>query len=130
MGRVSTSTALRWCFSLLGALTLSLTGCSSVTLPANRVTHDVEVVQNYVADHCNETFRQPNGLLRHPYLVPSGPYQQCWDWDSVFTGAALERIREPTLVRIVSLGGVRVRCAQVCPLEMPPRLTSSCQPHS
>ena len=27
-------------------------------------------------------------MLEYPYLVPAGPYEQCWDWDSVFLGTA------------------------------------------
>lgn len=29
------------------------------------------------------------GLLKHPYLVPSGPYFQLFDWDTYFMGVAL-----------------------------------------
>lgn len=29
------------------------------------------------------------GLLKHPYLVPSGPYYQLFDWDAYFMGVAL-----------------------------------------
>ena len=50
---------------------------------------DLELIQAYLQQHANETFRRANGLLQYPYLVPSGPYEQCWDWDSVFTGVGL-----------------------------------------
>lgn len=30
-----------------------------------------------------------SGLLKHPFLVPSGPYDQLFDWDSYFMGIAL-----------------------------------------
>jgi putative isomerase len=33
--------------------------------------------------------KPPSGLLKHPYLVPSGPYFQLFDWDSYFMGVAL-----------------------------------------
>lgn len=33
--------------------------------------------------------KPPNGLLKHQYLVPSGPYFQLFDWDSYFMGVAL-----------------------------------------
>ena len=33
--------------------------------------------------------KPPAGLLKHPYLVPSGPYFQLFDWDSYFMGVAL-----------------------------------------
>lgn len=33
--------------------------------------------------------KPPRGLLRHEYLVPSGPYFQLFDWDTYFMGVAL-----------------------------------------
>jgi neutral trehalase len=37
------------------------------------------------------------GILKHPYLVPAGPYFQLFDWDMYFMGAALsyDRVSEP-----------------------------------
>ena len=62
---------------------------ASTTATSTASDDDLEVVQQYVLAHGNETFRPATGLLPYPYLVPSGPYQQCWDWDSVFTGVGL-----------------------------------------
>ena len=53
---------------------------------------DQELCQGYVERVANETWREPAGVLRYPYLVPAGPYQQCWDWDSVFLGTATLRL--------------------------------------
>ena len=50
---------------------------------------DEQVVKDYVENNFELTFREPNGTLIHKYLVPGGPYDQEWDWDSVFTGVAL-----------------------------------------
>lgn len=33
--------------------------------------------------------KPPKGLLKYPYLVPSGPYYQLFDWDTYFMGVAL-----------------------------------------
>jgi Glycosyl hydrolase family 63 C-terminal domain len=33
--------------------------------------------------------KPPRGILKHPYLVPSGPYFQLFDWDAYFMGVAL-----------------------------------------
>lgn len=33
--------------------------------------------------------KPPSGLLKYPYLVPSGPYYQLFDWDTYFMGVAL-----------------------------------------
>jgi putative isomerase len=41
-------------------------------------------------DKIKEGIIKPSsGLLKHPYLVPSGPYFQLFDWDSYFMGVAL-----------------------------------------
>jgi hypothetical protein len=49
---------------------------------------DQQLCRSYVAQSANATWREPKGALTFPYLVPAGPYQQCWDWDSVFLGVA------------------------------------------
>lgn len=51
---------------------------------------DALLVQHHVAALANATFRQPSGVLKYPYLVPAGPYEQMWDWDSLFMGVALD----------------------------------------
>eukprot|EP00966_Prymnesium_polylepis_P194406 4506938-Prymnesium_polylepis.1 len=51
---------------------------------------DSVLVREHVASLANATFRQPSGILRFPYLVPSGPYDQMWDWDAFFMGVALD----------------------------------------
>lgn len=33
--------------------------------------------------------RRAQGVLKHDYLVPGGPYYQQWDWDAFFMGMAL-----------------------------------------
>lgn len=42
--------------------------------------------QNRVKDNI---VKPPKGILKYPYLVPSGPYYQLFDWDSYFMGVAL-----------------------------------------
>lgn len=49
---------------------------------------DSALCRAHTAAHTNETWRAPAGVLAHPYLVPAGPYEQLWDWDSVFLGTA------------------------------------------
>lgn len=41
--------------------------------------------------------KPPAGILQHPYLVPSGPYFQLFDWDMYFMGVALsyENVGKP-----------------------------------
>lgn len=59
--------------------------CPTVPSPLD----DGDLVRAHVAAHANDTFRQPSGYIKYPYLVPSGGYQQIWDWDSLFMGVAL-----------------------------------------
>lgn len=42
--------------------------------------------KNHVKD---SIVKPPKGWLKYPYLVPSGPYFQLFDWDSYFMGVAL-----------------------------------------
>ena len=48
-----------------------------------------EIVYQHVANNANLTFQPPSGFLKYPYLIPSGPYNQLWDWDSLFMGVAM-----------------------------------------
>lgn len=50
--------------------------------------NDTDIVFQHVASNINQTFREPAGVLEYKYLVPSGPYQSAWDWDSLFLGVA------------------------------------------
>jgi hypothetical protein len=52
---------------------------------------DTAVVKAHVAATASQTFRPPSGVLPYPYLVPAGPYNEAWDWDSLFLGVALSR---------------------------------------
>lgn len=49
---------------------------------------DEALCRAHTVAQVSRTWRQAAGVLKHPYLVPSGPYEQCWDWDSVFLGTA------------------------------------------
>ncbi|MGA2077740.1 MAG: trehalase family glycosidase [Terriglobia bacterium] len=49
-----------------------------------------EIAQLFRQYHVKEQIvKPPSGLLKHPYLVPSGPYFQLFDWDMYFMGVAL-----------------------------------------
>lgn len=51
--------------------------------------NDTDIVWQHIRDSANQTFKEPAGVLRFPYLVPAGVYMQLWDWDSMFTGLGL-----------------------------------------
>eukprot|EP00298_Acanthocystis_sp_HF-20_P001834 c12293_g1_i1.p1 GENE.c12293_g1_i1~~c12293_g1_i1.p1 ORF type:complete len:400 (-),score=160.07 c12293_g1_i1:26-1225(-) len=50
---------------------------------------DRKLVYDYAVANGKNCFKEPNGELIFPYIVPSGPYTQLWDWDAVFTGVGL-----------------------------------------
>lgn len=67
----------------VGPVSLSRLLCVVGSLALRAVAQsNAAVVQAHVAAHANETFREASGYLHYPYLVPSGPYTQAWDWDS------------------------------------------------
>jgi len=43
--------------------------------------------------------KAPQGLLKHPYLVPAGPYFQLFDWDMYFMSVALsyDKVSDPVI---------------------------------
>ena len=50
---------------------------------------DTKLVQDHIDSNAFSTYRNASGQLPFPYLVPGGPYEELWDWDSFFTGVAL-----------------------------------------
>ena len=48
-----------------------------------------QMVYSHVQQSAHLTFREPAGVLKFKYLVPAGPYNQMWDWDSLFMGVAM-----------------------------------------
>ncbi|MES2307618.1 MAG: trehalase family glycosidase [Verrucomicrobiota bacterium] len=49
---------------------------------------------HYFCKHCSFVFREPNGFLKYPFIVPGGTYHhQLWDWDSFWLSRALLRSR-------------------------------------
>lgn len=47
---------------------------------------------DYALKNYTKMFREPNGLLKHKYIVPGSVYSDClWDWDSWITNIALKQ---------------------------------------
>jgi hypothetical protein len=94
------SAYVSWCFKHATAYVDRFVPGSCFTLDRNP-SHQVKrslmdaasesaaVVKAHVAKECVATYREPSGILRFPYLVPSGPYQQVWDWDASHMGVGL-----------------------------------------
>lgn len=54
-------------------------------------------LKNIARARASSMFREPSGLLRHPYVDPGGPYgENLWDWDSFWSlKAAAAMIHDP-----------------------------------
>ncbi len=51
------------------------------------------LILDYTQKHYDKMFREPNGILKHKFIVPGSSYANClWDWDSWLTNIALASI--------------------------------------
>ena len=73
------------------ALLLALSPPARAAARAPAPDPDTALVYAHVQAEVNSTFREPQGDLAFPYQVPAGPYNELWDWDSVFLGVASSR---------------------------------------
>ncbi|MGH9396371.1 MAG: amylo-alpha-1,6-glucosidase [Terriglobia bacterium] len=75
--------------SFLLLLASIVTLCFST--PAVRGAQGATEIETLFKQHgFKQTIVKPaSGILKHPYLVPSGPYFQLFDWDMYFMGVAL-----------------------------------------
>jgi putative isomerase len=80
---------------LAGLLAWSLTasaqtGTAAPALPQPSGKKLTEIERLFSTNQIQENIiKPPSGVLKYPYLVPSGPYHQLFDWDSYFMGVAL-----------------------------------------
>lgn len=50
------------------------------------------MIKSYAAKNYEKMFRQPEGQLKHPFIVPGSVYgNQLWDWDCWLTNVALRQ---------------------------------------
>ncbi len=52
-----------------------------------------EALYAAMGDWSTNLIKQPQGVLRYPYIVPGGEYDQLWDWDGFFCGLAISEER-------------------------------------
>ena len=58
--------------------------------PALKAQSSSEISQLFEKYHAKKNVvKPPQGILKHEYLVPAGPYFQLFDWDMYFMGVAL-----------------------------------------
>src|SRR3990167_2239204 len=50
---------------------------------------EIQKIKNTFSPFKTVIKRPAKGSLKHDYLVPSGYYQEQWDWDAYFMGVAL-----------------------------------------
>ena len=50
-------------------------------------------IREYASENYQKLFRQPEGQLSHPFIVPGATYQkELWDWDSWLTDIAMTQV--------------------------------------
>ena len=59
-----------------------------------------KIVDDFALNNWRKMAREPQGELRHPYLVPGSVYQDLWDWDAFFTSCIVpaEGLKYATVV--------------------------------
>jgi putative isomerase len=83
------------------ALALLGTGAAVALMmgpPARQAQDATEISRLFRQHHVKQAvIKAPKGLLKYPYVVPSGPYFQLFDWDMYFMGVALsyDRVGQP-----------------------------------
>src|SRR3989304_3780199 len=50
---------------------------------------EIQIIKTALAPFKAFIKRRAQGHIPYDYLVPSGPYQEQWDWDAFFMGVAL-----------------------------------------
>lgn len=58
-----------------------------------------ELIKNYATKSYRNMFREPDGQLKHKFIVPGSVYNNClWDWDSWLTDIALHQFADGDIV--------------------------------
>lgn len=64
-------------------------------------------IVKYAEKHYQDCFREPDGLLKHRFIVPGSCYgNELWDWDCWLTNLALRQIAEPQMIESYEKGCV------------------------
>lgn len=77
---------LRNIFMTLGIMGASIAMQATLTVNNSYGTDDeiYSRLKNGFSELRKEVVRQPQGFIKHPYLIPAGFYSQLWDWDAFF----------------------------------------------
>lgn len=61
----------------------------------NKLIEYENLIKDYAKKHYVDLFREPDGILKHKFIVPGSGYaHSLWDWDSWFIEQALEHITQ------------------------------------
>ena len=67
------------------------------------------MIKSYAAKNYEKMFRQPEGQLKHPFIVPGSVYgNQLWDWDCWLTNVALRQFAEKDITAYEQIGRAHV----------------------
>ncbi len=78
------------CFCMFVAGPVAVAAALTMSPQVLNAAEPSEIAQLLQQHHVKKHIvKPPKGLLKHPYLVPSGPYFQLFDWDMYFMGVAL-----------------------------------------
>lgn len=59
----------------------------------NNIENYKKIVWNYCSESYKGMFREPQGFLKYPFIVPGDCYgKELWDWDSWLTNIAIRQI--------------------------------------
>ena len=58
----------------------------------NSIKEKIHLIKEYSKNNYKKCFRQAQGELKYPYLVPGAVYDELWDWDSWLSGMAISEI--------------------------------------
>src|ERR1700761_7990579 len=61
----------------------------------------MRLLETHIRDNSSQMMREPSGILKHPYTVPSSPDSPLyttvlWDWDSWFVSVVLGQVEADT----------------------------------
>ncbi len=118
----------------LAFVAVCVLGCAASASARNK-TEVSQLFQKYKVK--DKIVKPPKGLLKYPYLVPSGPYFQLFDWDTYFMGVALSYDGEgkplaDSVKNFLSYPGVKADHSGYVPREIGPKglwaLPEMCKP--
>ena len=56
------------------------------------IKENIRLIKEYSKNNYKKCFRQADGRLEYPFLVPGAVYTELWDWDSWLSGMAIKEI--------------------------------------